>query len=97
MLWLMTLIGLVFGAGYLWFGAAITALAFAVVWGLRLVEGLIAQDHRSALVIDAETDSLTDAEMRRLVVEAGMRVLVWSVTYLDEGRRRVVTCDLGWH
>lgn len=96
MLWLMTMIGLVFGAGFLWLGVGVTALAFAVIWGLKYAEKLIAQDHRSALVVAGENDSPSEAEIRELIAQAGLRVLVWSITYMDEGRRREVFCDVGW-
>lgn len=96
MLWLMTMIGLVFGAGYLWLGVAVTALAFAVVWGLKFAESLIAQEHRAALVVAGDSDALSEPELRDMVARAGLEVLVWQVAYLDEGRRWEVTCDLGW-
>ena len=96
MLWLMTMIGLVFGAGYLWLGAGITATTFVVMWCLKFAEDLIAQDRRSALIVASETDCLPEEELRSLIHAAELRLLVWSAAYRDGGRLREVTCDVGW-
>lgn len=96
MLWMMTMIGLVFGAGDLWLGVGITAATFAIVWGLKFAEQLIAQEHRSALVVAGSAEAVSESELRAMIAEAKLYVLVWSATYRDEGRLREVTCDLGW-
>ena len=96
MLWMMTVIGLVLGAGDLWLGAGITAATFCVMWGLQFAEQLIKQDHRAALVVAGLADSISEDELRALIAEARLHVLVWSAAYRDEGRLREITCDLGW-
>ena len=50
-LWLVTVIGLCFGAGDIWLGIAATAISFVVLWALKWVDDQTPRDQRAILSI----------------------------------------------
>jgi putative Mg2+ transporter-C (MgtC) family protein len=50
-LWIVTAIGLCFGGGQYGLGAAGTALAFVVLWGMAKVDDMVPRQHRALLII----------------------------------------------
>jgi putative Mg2+ transporter-C (MgtC) family protein len=52
-LWMVTVIGLCFGGGYDWLGVAATVLTLVTLFGLRIVDQIVAHEWRGILVIEA--------------------------------------------
>lgn len=50
-LWLVTVIGLCFGAGDIWLGITATAISFLVLWALKWVDDQTPRDQRAILSI----------------------------------------------
>jgi putative Mg2+ transporter-C (MgtC) family protein len=95
-IWVTTMIGMIFGAGLFGFGAALTVLTFAVVWGLKLVEPKLRRDHRAALTLTIANNGPSDEAIRRELEAEKFTITVWSVSYSDEGKERKVRADLEW-
>ena len=53
-LWLITVIGLLLGAGYLMIGTVVTLLAYAVLTLLKSIEPRMRREHRSHLVVQVD-------------------------------------------
>lgn len=95
-IWIVTMIGLVFGAGLFGFGASLTALAFAVVWAIKLVEPHLAREHRAVLSVTVVGEGPDDDTIRNELKSAGFRITTWQVSYCDEGKERRLQIDLEW-
>lgn len=65
-LWLVTVIGLCFGAGDVWLGVAATAISFVVLWALKWVDDLTPRDQHAALSIRTPKAPPAIADIRRL-------------------------------
>jgi putative Mg2+ transporter-C (MgtC) family protein len=84
-LWLMTVVGLCFGAGQLGLGGVTTAIAAAVLWGTKRVDMKLARDRRALLVI-ASSDAEGSRELvQRVLASARLDASYQSGTYGEEG------------
>ncbi len=97
-LWLVTVIGLCLGGGQLVLGTVATGLALIVLWGLRQLEALLAQEHRATLVLRARADGPTEEEIQSSLRAAGYGVVSWGVAHKGRGeaRSRTLRCGVRW-
>lgn len=95
-LWIVTVIGLCFGGGQFILGILATAIAFIVLWGLKLIEAYIRQDRRAVLVLAVEANGPSTADLAGHLHEAGFRVAGQSITYSDQATRRETHFDVRW-
>lgn len=95
-LWFMTLVGLVFGAGQLALGGAVTVVGLGLLWGLEWADSAIRRRFRSGLTVCADPSRLPETELRRLLASAGQKVVAWSVTYRDGGQTYEVRAEVEW-
>jgi putative Mg2+ transporter-C (MgtC) family protein len=94
-LWTVTMLGMCFGGGRILLGAAGLLLTLFTLWGLKVVEGHMSQEHRGSLFVVTAGEELS-RELRSLVKQGGMRVHEWSVDALREKARVVIQCELRW-
>lgn len=92
-IWLVTVIGLALGAGYLLLGGAMVAVALVVLVGLGHVETSMVRDHSATLILDTEIERPSDDELRRRVTEAGYRIALFAVTIRTT---RLMRLSLNW-
>lgn len=85
-LWLITVIGLLLGAGYIPEGAAVTALAFLVLSVLKQVEPRLKREHRGHLIVRVAESGPSNARLRQQILEAGYTITSFAVRY--DGARR---------
>ncbi len=97
-IWLATVIGLCFGAGYLMLGGVVTAIAVLALWGFHRIEIVIAQDRRGTLVVRSNRDGPGEDEIRRQIVTADFWLLSWEIVYnlQAEGEGMIVEGIVGW-
>lgn len=94
-LWMVTMLGICFGAGKILLGTAALALTLFALWGLKILERHLSQEHQASLCIVTGNDELSK-ELRDLVRQSGMRVHAWSVDVSRENARVTVECELRW-
>jgi putative Mg2+ transporter-C (MgtC) family protein len=95
-LWFMTLVGLVFGAGQLILGAAVTLAGLAALWVLEWADHSIYRMFRASLTVSAEVARLPEAELREMLSARRQRIVAWSAAYRDSGRSYRVCIELEW-
>ncbi|MES2294844.1 MAG: MgtC/SapB family protein [Pseudomonadota bacterium] len=93
-IWLVTVVGLILGAGYFWFGGALTIVAFLVLSLLKHVEPMLTRQHRSRLLLRLEGTGPSNEELGAAVTQAGYKISSFAVTY--DGARQV-ECHLTWY
>ncbi|HEX6770493.1 MAG TPA: MgtC/SapB family protein [Acidobacteriaceae bacterium] len=94
-LWMVTMLGLCFGAGKLALGASGLALTLFTLWGLKLLEQHLSQEHRGTLCVITADEELS-RELREMVRDNGMRLHAWTVDVSREKGRVAVQCELRW-
>lgn len=94
-LWMVTMLGLCFGAGKLALGGAGLGLTLFTLWGLKVVELHLSQEHRGSLCVITAGEELS-RELRGMVRQSGMRVHEWTVDVSREKGRVIVQCELRW-
>lgn len=94
-LWMVTMLGLCFGAGKILLGAASLGLTLLTLWGLRVVEGRLSQEHRGSLCVVTADEALS-RELHGLVAQSGLQIHEWSVDVSHVKPRVMVQCELRW-
>jgi len=95
-LWLVTVIGLCFGAGRLGLGIVATVLAIAVVSGLRSFDRHLNRQRRGTLNLVTKRDQPSYQALLSVVESAGYRAVVSSVGYPDAVERREIELRVSW-
>jgi putative Mg2+ transporter-C (MgtC) family protein len=85
-LWLVTVIGLVIGAGYIAFGLGLSAIAFVVLFVFKRVEPLLYREHRAVLVLTATETGPGIEDIRALVKRDGFQIANLSIDYRKSER-----------
>ncbi len=94
-LWMVTMLGLCYGAGKILLGTAGLVLTLFTLWGLKIVEQRLSQEHRGSLCIVTAGEELS-RELQGIVKQNGMSVHAWSVDVSRQRARVVVQCELRW-
>ncbi|HEX6494972.1 MAG TPA: MgtC/SapB family protein [Acidobacteriaceae bacterium] len=94
-LWVVTMLGICFGAGKILLGSAGLVLTLFTLWGLKIVEQHLSQEHRGSLCIVTAGEELS-RELQGIVKQSGMSVHAWSVDVSRQRARVVVQCELRW-
>jgi putative Mg2+ transporter-C (MgtC) family protein len=96
-MWLVTVIGLCFGGGQLYIGAAATALAMIVLIWFKQIENRTKRvQHARFKVVTASTETI-DHDVRSRVSAEGYRIMRLSVGYSSLTSRRTLDCQVRWH
>jgi putative Mg2+ transporter-C (MgtC) family protein len=93
-MWIMTVIGLVLGAGYFALGGVLTAVVFVVLSVLKTLEEYLRREQRGSLTIDIGGDGPSDRELREAIELAGFRLKSYATEY---GVIRSVHCMMTWY
>lgn len=86
-LWLVTVIGLIIGGGYIGLGLSLTAIAFIVLFVLKRVEPRLRREHRALLELTTSGTSPSVDDVRMRIHENGFRIAALSLDYRGTERR----------
>lgn len=95
-LWVITVLGLCFGGGYILLGFAGLILVMLTLMGFKFIEHLLPQEQRASLYIESIGDDETSREVRALAQHHGMHIHSWSRDTSRNNTRVRLTCDLRW-
>jgi putative Mg2+ transporter-C (MgtC) family protein len=96
-LWFSTVMGLCFGGGQIWLGAAAAALAIFVLWGLKAFDKSLVRDRRAALLLKLAPEGPTDAEIRNILHVSPLTVATCSISLAPRSQIRRLHYELDWH
>jgi putative Mg2+ transporter-C (MgtC) family protein len=94
-LWMVTMLGLCFGAGKILLGTVGLLLTLFTLWGLKVVERRLSQEQRGSLCV-ISTGEEVSLKLRGLLTQSGMQVHSWSVDLSRENDKVTVECELRW-
>jgi putative Mg2+ transporter-C (MgtC) family protein len=94
-LWVVTVLGLLFGAGELILGSVGSAVVFLTLWGLRHVEQMLHAERSGTLWLRLD-DSFTlgEQQLRTEIASSTCRIVAWAATFDSSGALRAVRCDV---
>ncbi|MGA7918074.1 MAG: MgtC/SapB family protein [Candidatus Acidiferrales bacterium] len=95
-LWFVTIIGLCFGGGQISLGIAGLFLGLIVLSGLRWIDYRMTQDQHATLSLTTDRDKPTQQEIYGTVQEAGYKIKISSVAYINQSRQRQFEFLLQW-
>ena len=93
-LWLITVVGLILGAGYFGIGLSIVGIAFVVLAALKRIEPLIFREHRGDMTVESAADGLQSNDFQSLIHSEGYKITSVGIT---QGERQVLRYRLTWH
>lgn len=98
-LWIVTLLGLLFGAGLLGLGIAASLLTFAILWLLKRLENYIPTVRTATLLLELSPTPpdglITQDSLRQTLKQEGFHITSWNVHFLAS-RVRSIECGLRW-
>jgi putative Mg2+ transporter-C (MgtC) family protein len=93
-MWLITVVGLILGAGYLLFGGALTVLAFVVLSVLKHVEPRLRREHRGRLIVRTIANGPSEETLRAAIKKDGYSISSFAITYEND---HCFECHLEWY
>jgi putative Mg2+ transporter-C (MgtC) family protein len=93
-LWLVTVIGLCLGSGLLALGMAATLLGLGALWGLKWLEAWLRREHRARLSLELDASGPGEAEIRRRLKRAGLKIAAGGFVIENGGGRRSLVLNL---
>lgn len=95
-LWYVTLMGLCFGGGQLGLGLAMLVIGMVVLAGFKQIEHRVTQDHHAMLLLTTTLDGPAESDVRRLLIDAGLRVRSCAVAHDIGLKHRRLRFELRW-
>jgi putative Mg2+ transporter-C (MgtC) family protein len=93
-IWLVTVLGLLFGGGNLYLGIAGTLLALAILWLLKFVENVMPRQYHGSLHLTLSPNSPGEADIRRQLLSANWTIVSWSAAYYPPTILSAIDCEL---
>ncbi len=98
-LWIVTVLGLLFGAGLLRLGAVASVLTLCILWLLKRVEKYVPSVRTATLMLElspqAATPALNETSLRQTLHDAGFHITSWKVQFAAS-HPHSIECGLRW-
>ena len=98
-LWIVTVLGLIYGAGFLRLGIASSVLVFVILWLLKALEDRIPTVRNGSLRLQfQQIDGVvppSEEALRQQLHEAGFHITSWNVRFAD-ARMASLECGVRW-
>jgi len=92
-MWLITVIGLIIGGGYILLGGTLTLIAFAVLTILKHFELRFPRVHLARLTINLTERAASTEEIGAAIERNGFKIASLAITY---GEQRGIDCLVSW-
>jgi putative Mg2+ transporter-C (MgtC) family protein len=94
-IWLVTVLGLLFGGGNLYLGIAGSLVTFLVLWALKRIEKNIAHEYHGSLSLTLSGEAPSETALRSQLL-ADFGIVHWSPLYEPATTMVVLNCELKW-
>jgi putative Mg2+ transporter-C (MgtC) family protein len=95
-MWFVTVLGLLFGAGNLYLGAAGSVLSCVILWALKVVEKYLPREFEASLHLDLSPGSPNEGALRQRLLASKWQIISWSAFYAPATVLTTVDCELRW-
>lgn len=94
-LWIVTVLGLCFGGGEIVLGVAATALALAILWGLKPIEARLRRLRQGEFAARIDPDGPSPDMILDRFLRGGLVIHSWDVTWTQT--HVTIRAELQWH
>jgi putative Mg2+ transporter-C (MgtC) family protein len=94
-IWLVTVLGLLFGGGNLYLGIAGSLVTFMVLWALKRIEKNVAHEYHGSLSLTLSGEAPSETALRSQLL-ADFGIAHWSPLYEPATAMVVLNCELKW-
>lgn len=95
-IWLVTVLGLLFGGGNLVLGIVGSLLGFVILWGLKFMERYMPHEFRGLLRLSLSPDALSEADLRQRLLAANWTIAHWTARYDSAAMLAAIECEVKW-
>jgi len=95
-IWLVTVLGLLFGGGNLYLGITGSLIAFVILWALKLLERHVPRQCSGSLHLALSPNSPSEADLRQHVLAANRTITRWEARYDPATVLATLDCELKW-
>lgn len=95
-IWLVTVLGLLFGGGNLYLGIAGSLIAVVILWALKVVEKRLPREFQASLHLDLSSDAPNEAALRQRLLASRWKITRWSALYAPATALTSIDCELRW-
>lgn len=95
-IWIVTVLGLLFGGGNLYLGITGSLMAFAVLWILKFVENYVVRECHGSLQLTFSSNISTEQAVRERLLAANCKIVHWRAVYDPVDTLLTLDCELTW-
>lgn len=95
-IWLVTVLGLLFGGGNLYLGIAGSLVTFIILWALKLLERRLPREHHGFLHVSLSPEGPSEIDFRRYLLEGKIVIVHWSPIYAPATVLTTIECEVKW-
>jgi putative Mg2+ transporter-C (MgtC) family protein len=96
-MWVVTVLGLLFGAGNIYLGITGSIIVLFVLWLLKFVEGHFSREHHGSLCLTLCEGAPSENALRQLLSTGRLTITHWSARYDPPNLLANVECELKWY
>jgi putative Mg2+ transporter-C (MgtC) family protein len=94
-IWLVTILGLLFGGGNLYLGIAGSLVTFVILWALKLIEKYLPREHHGSLRLSLSPEGISEVDLRHLL-EDKVAIVHWNPSYAPATTLAAIECEVKW-
>jgi putative Mg2+ transporter-C (MgtC) family protein len=95
-IWLVTVLGLLFGGGNLYLGISGSVVAFIILWALKAVEKYLPREHHGFLQLSLSPEGPSETDLRRQLLSGEISIVHWNPLYAPAPVLTALECEVKW-
>jgi len=95
-MWVVTVLGLLFGGGNIYLGIAGSIVVLIVLWLFKYIEGSFAREYRGRLRLWFSERSTSEEDLRGLLKSDDLSIVHWKVQYDNANNLTSLECEVKW-
>lgn len=95
-LWMVTVLGLLFGGGNLYLGAAASLAAVVILWVVKIGEKRLPHEYHGTLSMCFSSEGPSEATLRQFLTANNLKIAHWNPRYEPSTTLAALECEVRW-
>jgi putative Mg2+ transporter-C (MgtC) family protein len=95
-LWIVTVLGLLFGGGNLYLGTAATLAAIVILWVIKAGEKRLPHEYHGTLSMRLSSEGPSETALRQLLTANHLKIIHWNPHYEPSTMLAGLECEVKW-
>jgi putative Mg2+ transporter-C (MgtC) family protein len=95
-LWMVTVLGLLFGGGNLYLGVAGSVAAMVILWIIKVAEKRLPHDYHGTLSMCFSPDGPSEVQLRQRLTANHLKIVHWNPRYEPSSILTALECEVKW-